>query len=99
MFHKTGDPGFSGISFQAALSWESLIAIYDDKTLAAQCPNQPILDLPEGQFSDTTQRDLCGNTDYACVLGCALLQRGLGRDLRRRVRGRGEDVHRQVPAE
>ncbi|MFT7625823.1 MAG: hypothetical protein ACI9WU_005014, partial [Myxococcota bacterium] len=66
VFHKTGDPGFDGVSFQSALSWEALVAICDDKADAPQCPLQPIFDLPEGQISGNTICELCGNQDYVC---------------------------------
>jgi len=65
VFLKTGDPGFSGTSFQSALAWESLYGVCSDQSLNAECPLMPILENAEAQLA--TVKELCASKFCACT--------------------------------
>ena len=64
VFLKTGDPGFSGTSFQSALAWEALYGVCSDQSTNGQCPLTPILENEEAQLA--TVKELCASRACAC---------------------------------
>ncbi len=67
VFLKTGEPGFSGTSFQSAISWEALFGSCADRAVDPVCPLEPIFAMPEGQLRDDTVCELCDETNKAAA--------------------------------